>query len=108
MKKSLFLIAALASLVLTSCGGDPNEEAANALCECFKVDEAASEAIMQAMDDPEKFDELTAADDAKKKKCTDEWLATYKIKKGDINFRLKLQEIDKGVYEDAVEMGVIE
>lgn len=108
MKKSFFLIAALASLVFTSCGADPNEEAANALCECFKVDEAASQAIMEAMDDTEKFNELTAADEAKKKECTDKWLATYKIKKGDVNFRLKLQEIDKGVYEDAVEMGVIE
>lgn len=108
MKKSLFLIAAIGSLVFASCGADPNEEAANALCKCFEVDEAAAQAIMDSMDDMEKFDELTAADEAKKKKCTDEWLAKYKIKKGDVNFRLKLQEIDKGVYEDAVEMGVIE
>lgn len=99
MKNGLLRLFVM-GVILTSCSGAPNEEAAKALCDCFEQDQNDRNAAGQA----ESFSEMMAASqahEAKMKKCTDAWKIKYDGKIDKEGFKEELKKRDKEIYKEA-------
>jgi outer membrane murein-binding lipoprotein Lpp len=106
MKKGILLLFAAGAL-LVSCGGNSNEEAAKAFCDCYEQAEDVADAAGEA----ESFSEMMAAaqEQAEKAKaCIEQWQTDYEGKIDKEGFAEALKKENEDIYKKAEEMGMFQ
>lgn len=104
MKKGILLLFA-AGTILVSCGGNKNEEAAKAFCECFEQAEDVADAAGEA----ESFSDMMAAVQEQAEKaeaCINKWESDYEGKIDKDGFAEALKKENEDIYKKADEMGM--